>query len=339
MPRLAFPIEQLKSDYEVLVIGSGYGGGIAASRLARAGRRVCVIERGREIRPGEYPRTELELLAEVQIDAPITRVGSPTALFDLRFNDDINVVVGCGLGGSSLINAAIALRPDPRLLADPCWPAEIRDQPLDPWFARAEAMLRPTPYPESYPRLHKTAALEQAAAHLNEPCTRVPLLITFEEPAGGVNHAGATQHACVGCGDCVSGCNYAAKNSVLMNYLPDAVKHGAEIYTGLRARHIEREDEHWRVQIAAQRRGGLGVGAGLERRHRHSRRRHAGQHRDPAAFAGARPGAFACTGQPVFRQWRHPGLCLQRGCRHQWHRTGHARDRHDRGGRVHARRR
>ena len=247
MPRLASPIEKLKEHYEVLVIGSGYGGAIAASRLARAGRRVCVIERGREIQPGEYPRTELELLGEVQMDAPIKRLGSPAALFDLRFNKDINVVVGCGLGGTSLINAAIALRPDPRLFADLRWPAEIRNASLDPWFAHAEAMLRPSVYPDTYPRLHKTAALAQSAAHLNAACTRVPLLINFEEPAGGINHAGTVQHPCVGCGDCVSGCNYAAKNTVLMNYLPDAVNQGAEIYTGLCARRIEREGEHWRV--------------------------------------------------------------------------------------------
>lgn len=248
MPRLASPIEKLKARYDVLAIGSGYGGGIAASRLARAGKRVYVIERGREIQPGEFPRTEVELLGEVQMDAPMQRFGSPMGLFDLRFNKDINAVVGCGLGGGSLINAAIALRPEPWLFANLCWPAEIRSASLDPWFARAEAMLRPAVYPDSHARLHKTAALAQAAAHLNEPCTRAPLLINFEELPGGVNHAGAPQRPCVGCGDCVSGCNYGAKNTVLMNYLPDAVNHGAEIYTGLCARLIEREDEHWRVQ-------------------------------------------------------------------------------------------
>ena len=181
------------------------------------------------------------------MDAPIKHFGSPTALLDLRFNADINVVVGCGLGGGSLINAAIALRPDPRLFADPCWPAEIRNATLDPWFARAEAMLRPAVYPDSYPRLHKTAALAQSAEHLNEVCLPVPLLINFEEHAGGVNHVGTKQSPCVGCGDCVSGCNYAAKNTVLMNYLPDAANHGAEIYTGLCARRVERDGEYWRV--------------------------------------------------------------------------------------------
>jgi cholesterol oxidase len=102
MGRLALPKKRMKDHYNVVVIGSGYGDGIAASRLARAGRRVCVLERGKELRPGEYPRTEVELLSQVQMDAPIKRLGSRTALFDIRFNKQINALVGCGLGGTSL---------------------------------------------------------------------------------------------------------------------------------------------------------------------------------------------------------------------------------------------
>jgi len=55
MTRIATPISDIKEHYDVIVIGSGYGGGIAASRLSRAGKRVCLLERGREIQPGEYP--------------------------------------------------------------------------------------------------------------------------------------------------------------------------------------------------------------------------------------------------------------------------------------------
>ena len=72
MSRISSPIEDIKAEYDVVVVGSGYGGGIAASRLARAGRSVCLLERGREIRPGEYPDTAVEALEEVQIH---TRTG------------------------------------------------------------------------------------------------------------------------------------------------------------------------------------------------------------------------------------------------------------------------
>ena len=60
MERLSSPLEDMKDHYAVVVVGSGYGGGIAASRLARAGQSVCLLERGREIRPGEYPVYEVE---------------------------------------------------------------------------------------------------------------------------------------------------------------------------------------------------------------------------------------------------------------------------------------
>jgi cholesterol oxidase len=248
MGRLALPKKRMKDHYNVVVIGSGYGDGIAASRLARAGRRVCVLERGKELRPGEYPRTEVELLSQVQMDAPIKRLGSRTALFDIRFNKQINALVGCGLGGTSLINAAISLRPDPRVFSDRRWPAEIRNETgFEQYFGYAEAMLKPAHYPDAYPRLHKLAALAKSAGRLNEGCFRVPLLINFQDPESGVNQFGETQRACVGCGDCVSGCNYHAKNTVLMNYLPDAANHGAEIYTELCARHVERQGEQWRI--------------------------------------------------------------------------------------------
>ena len=57
MARLSLPIASIRAQYDVVVVGSGYGGSIAASRLARAGRSVCVLERGKEQQPGEYPDT------------------------------------------------------------------------------------------------------------------------------------------------------------------------------------------------------------------------------------------------------------------------------------------
>ena len=70
MRRLSSPITQLQNHYTVVVVGSGYGGGIAASRLARAGQTVCVLERGREFQPGEYPDTLAEMTREAQLDTP-----------------------------------------------------------------------------------------------------------------------------------------------------------------------------------------------------------------------------------------------------------------------------
>src|SRR3954466_549534 len=109
MQRLSSPVQNIKPHYTVIVIGSGYGGGITASRMARAGQSVCVLERGREYHPGEYPNTQAEVNREIQAHLPAGDLGSRTGLYDFHVHRDINVLVGCGLGGTSLINAGITV--------------------------------------------------------------------------------------------------------------------------------------------------------------------------------------------------------------------------------------
>src|SRR6476620_4325125 len=125
MRRLSKSIGDLKLRYDVVVVGSGYGGGVAASRLARAGKRVCVLERGREFLTGEFPPRFRALRGEMQLTGRRMRLGSATGLYDVRFGEDMHVLIGCGLGGGSLINAGVALRPDARVFVDAVWPAEI----------------------------------------------------------------------------------------------------------------------------------------------------------------------------------------------------------------------
>lgn len=247
MPQLANPITDLKSHYRFVVVGSGYGGAIAASRLARAGQQVCILERGREFQPGEYPDTLAEARREFQIDTPIGHEGPRTGLYDFRLNDDIHVFLGCGLGGTSLVNASVALRADPRVFADPRWPESFRaDQVrLEDGYRRAEEMLQPTAYPDAAPALPKLENLRAAATTLKQPFRRPPITVNFTRD--GPNHVGVTQSPCCLCGDCVSGCNHGAKNTVLMNYLPDARNHGAEIFTQVAVRHLERRDNRWVV--------------------------------------------------------------------------------------------
>ena len=247
MQRLSSAWTALKPQYDVIVVGSGYGGGISASRLARAGRKVCVLERGREFQPGEYPDTIAEGAHEIQIDTPLGHVGSRAGLYDFRVNPDMNAFVGCGLGGTSLVNANVALQADSRVFADPRWPAGVRADlatRIKEGYRLAEAMLRPNPYPAKNPMLPKLAALERSALATGGRFYRPPINVSFED---GTNHVGVEQRACALCGDCVSGCNYAAKNTVLMNYLPDAHNFGAEIFTQVAVRYVERAEGSWRV--------------------------------------------------------------------------------------------
>ncbi|MGA8435956.1 MAG: GMC family oxidoreductase [Methyloceanibacter sp.] len=245
--RLSSPLGEIRPAYDVVVVGSGYGGGVAASRLSRAGLRVCVIERGREFLTGEFPARLPELRRELQIVGGKMRSGRRTGLFDFRLGADIHVLIGCGLGGGSLINAAVGLRPDARVFADAAWPQQVReDGLLDQGFARANAMLRPVRHcrPSDFT---KYRALEAASACFGQLPVPAPVVVSFEDT---VNPAGVEQLACTLCGDCCSGCNVGAKNTVALTYLPDAKAHGAEIFTELTVTRVAKEGGHWRVHFA-----------------------------------------------------------------------------------------
>ena len=213
MARLARSLDRLKPRYDVLVVGSGYGGGVAASRLARAGKRVAVLERGREFLTGEFPSRFPDLRGELQLTGKRLRMGSPTGLYDVRFGEDMHVLIGCGLGGGSLINAGVALRPDDRVLQDRRWPdAVARDEWLAEGYARAIRWLRPSLDPTAAER-RKYQALDRASVALGKAPMTAPVVVGFEAT---VNPAGVAQPACTRCGDCCGGCNTGASGSVMV---------------------------------------------------------------------------------------------------------------------------
>ncbi len=245
MAGLARPATELRGEYDVVVVGSGYGGGVAAARLSGLGLKVAVIERGREILPGQFPTTLLGAARDFQTTAGGRRTGSPDALFDLRMGRDIHALVGCGLGGTSLINANVCLSPDMLVLEDERWPTPVRtDHFLNVGFHRAREMLAPELLPAGDHPL-KLQALEIAARALGRNAERVPLHIAFEPK---VSSGGVKQPACTRCGDCMGGCNVGAKTTVHSTYLADAARRGAEIFTELSVRYVERAlDGRWRV--------------------------------------------------------------------------------------------
>jgi cholesterol oxidase len=246
---LATSIDRMSDAYDVVVVGSGYGGAISASRLARAGLKVCLLERGPERQPGDFAESSLEGMGEVQTDWPNRRMGSPNALFDFRINPDISVLVGCGLGGTSLINANVAIMPDERVWLDRRWPEAIRadvETRIAAGAERAREMLRPTPLPDTLPTPNKLQAMTRSASYMQASLLRPPITVNFEDR---VNHVGLEQLACNYCGNCAGGCNRGSKNALIMNYLPDAHHHGAEIFTGATVRRVERTGDRWLVRF------------------------------------------------------------------------------------------
>ncbi len=216
-------------EYDTVVVGSGYGGSVIAARLAARGEAVCVLERGAERHPGDYPSRPIAVARQVQVTSRHHHVGRWDALFDIRLGAALNVLVGCGLGGTSLINAGVALEM-PEWVLDDRWPREIAEggiEGLARYYRAAERMLGSNTYGGR--ELNKFKALERSAAGLGAHAAPVPVNITFTQD---VNEAQIKQPACTLCGDCVTGCNVGAKNTVLMNYLPFARAHGATMFVG-----------------------------------------------------------------------------------------------------------
>src|SRR5689334_1567933 len=100
---LATPWDKRKNAYDIVVIGSGYGGAISAARLATSNLNpkpsICILERGREWAPGSFPETAADVVRQTRSDL------NPLGLYELLTHPDISVIKGSGLGGTSLINA------------------------------------------------------------------------------------------------------------------------------------------------------------------------------------------------------------------------------------------
>jgi cholesterol oxidase len=208
------------------------------------GCKVCVLERGKEFLPGEFPDRLIEAQPEFQVTERGIHLGRRDGLYDLRLGDDIHVFLGCGLGGTSLVNANVSLPPDPRVMSGPAWPEEIgADAAWQEGLNRARRMLRPVPYPADR-RLQKLDALEKSGAALGKAAVRPPINVTFREET---NPAGVVQPACTDCGDCCSGCNVGAKNTVQLTYLADAFQHGAAIFTQTEVRYLRKNGQRWSV--------------------------------------------------------------------------------------------
>ena len=232
--------------YDAVVIGSGYGGGVAASRLARMGLRVAVLEQGRHWRPGDFPTTVKARRKTMRLTGRAPKLGDPAGLYYLSVGKGLTVFGASGLGGGSLINAGVVLRPDLGRLRKAGWPdAVVGDGLLLKGLARAEAMLgvAPVPGPE---RFAKFAGMRRAA-EASGRSVQLPSMTISHSP--GPNVAGVMQYACRHCGDCWSGCNVGAKNTVGITYIADAVDHGATVLCESRAQSISKTESGWEIVV------------------------------------------------------------------------------------------
>ena len=216
-------------DYDWIVVGSGFGGSVAALRLAEKGYRVGVLECGRRYRDEDFAESTWNLRRYYWMPKLGLR-----GIFRMTVFKDVFIVSGSGVGGGSLGYANTLYRARPAFFSDPQWDQLGEwESALEPHYETAERMLGVTDYPLEGPAdvllkeygekigVGDTYKHTRVGAFFGEPGQEVP------DPYFGGE--GPPRSGCIGCGSCMIGCRYNAKNTLVKNYLWFAEKLGVEI--------------------------------------------------------------------------------------------------------------
>ncbi len=217
-------------DYDVIIIGSGFGGSVPALRLTEKGYRVVVLEQGRSVSPDDMRAADRSMRRLFWIP----QIGF-RGFFVQHVFRHVGIVGGVGVGGGSLVYAAVLLKPGDAFFDDRAWPGLGIDwkEELSPHYATAEAMLGRMPNPD-HGKMDDWLRATAEAMGAGDTFGPVPQGIYFGEagetkPDPFFDGAGPARTGCTRCGGCLTGCADGAKNSLDKNYLYLARKLGAEV--------------------------------------------------------------------------------------------------------------
>ncbi|MBW6440280.1 GMC family oxidoreductase [Actinoplanes hulinensis] len=244
-------------DYDVLVIGSGFGGSVTALRLTEKGYRVGVLEAGRRFTDEQFAKTSWRL--RDYLYAPALGCYGILRLTLLR---DVMIMSGAGVGGGSLGYANTLYEPPDAFYADPQW-SGIADwkSELAPYYEQAKRMLGVTvnPVETASDRALRAVADDMGVGHTYR---HTPVGVLFgDEPGVPVEDpffggAGPDRRTCTLCGSCMTGCRGNAKNTLVKNYLYLAERAGAEVHPLTTVRAVRPRDGGGYL-VETRRTGGL----------------------------------------------------------------------------------
>ncbi|CAL5419653.1 unnamed protein product [Camellia sinensis] len=215
-----------EEGYDAVVVGSGYGGSVAAFRMSMAGIKVCLMEKGRRWQAHDFPTDVLKFMSAVRMENTNFgfTFGPKDALFQVSIQDDSVARVACRLGGGSMVYAGVMMPAPIRARRNPKWPKEW-EKDWEMCEASASSMLRIQSVPIMYPNAKIMKGIVEEDGFKETGSDPLKLSVNFdieEQPSNSSKFQ--EMGSCLACGNCLAGCPYNAKNSTDKNYLVSSVQ-------------------------------------------------------------------------------------------------------------------